>query len=203
MELSVCGKTSETSLRFVQLDEDSSWEAVITAVDWLGMSTHVLVLDQPTAATAWNVVGSFSCLRHCGMEELVRVQRLTQKSPKFFLFHRDLGGSGSTFWTLSVFHLRQGRLWPVFEIMTLDDHWNDGRDTTRRQLNYAGDRYLVLHAHREVEQDKSSTDTCQVQEWDSRSLRFVEVARATAAASCDAATGLPVPDQSFPVTLLR
>lgn len=107
-------RVTDISLRWVQLDSDSDLEAILVLATPAEMGNVAYVFDKQDT---WKLVGSFFCLSNrCNVNTLVRVQQLTDDSPPLLLCYRDLGGSGSSIQGIEGYGLRDGRLWPAFEL---------------------------------------------------------------------------------------
>ncbi len=189
-------RVKDISLRWVQLDTDDALEAIVIGEGEAERSNFAFIFDK---TTTWNLVGSFSCrTNRCDVDRMIRVLQLTEDSPPLLISYQDLGGSGMVIFTNEAFHLRGGRLWPAFEVVTYDYFpLADPRMVIRRVGAYGG--HLIIHTSLEKPPGSSPKNSCEVWQWDSQKFAF----RPNAAARsqyCDAKSGKPIHDQ--PLSLL-
>lgn len=179
----------DVSLRWVQLDDDPEPEAILTATSSGRYAGYVFDRHGDT----WNQVGSFMFFRENEGNDLFRVKKLTEDSPTVLFFTRDLGGSASSIFTTSVYQLREGRLWRVFEATPLVWSGLPPPERWERSTVLASKDRLIVHKVDEV--GKQVTNTCEVQRWDAKTHQFVP-APADRTAYCDLKTGKPIPGKA-------
>jgi len=194
-------RISDLSLRWVHLNDKPGFQAILVAKAEDEMSWMAYVFDKQGT---WTLVGSFEC-RRCffGLDDdsLVRVQKLTMDSPPMLLVHRDLGGSDGSDITTEAFLLRDGRLRPVFQLVSYQDSLLDpDLIETQRVLSTQDRRRLVIHTLRFSRSRRRTRYSCEVWRWEQTKDAFVSVPQERVD-YCDPKTGRPVPDKSFPTDL--
>lgn len=180
----------DVSLRWVQLDDGPELEAIVTTK---GPGGYVGYLFDHRGSV-WNRIGPFMFFREYEGNDLFRVKKLTKDSPTVLIFTRDLGGSASTIVTTTAYHLREGKLFPVFEVTPMQ--WSGLPPPERMEHSevLASKDRLVTHKVEEVE--KKATHTCEVHRWDANVHEFV-AAPADRTAYCDLKTGKPIPGKAY------
>ncbi len=185
------------SLRWVQLDTDEQLEAILVLTGEAEDSHIAYVFDRQAQ---WNLIGSFECRRHrCELDRMVRVQQLTKDAPPLLFCYRDRGGSGTVNWYNESFHLRAGRLWPSFQVITYEYMPFRGPYSLVRRVRASDDR-LVIHTIREQPPGTKPQHSCEVLRWDAERFTYRPVA-AEQAKYCDSRNGQPLADKSFPAVL--
>jgi hypothetical protein len=185
-------RATDVTLRWAQLDEDPDLEAILITGPLLAPSvSFVYVFDHQ--GTAWNEVGAFMCFRQCEVNDVIRVQKLTDDSPPLVLFYRDLGGSGSTIMTTTAYWLSEGKLWPALEITNFQWAGLPPPERTEHRTVLASKDRLVIHTL--AKRQGRVRNTCEVRRWDARGREFV-AAPADRSEYCDTRTGKPIPGKS-------
>jgi hypothetical protein len=186
-------RIADISIRWVQLDEDPELEAILVT-DAKAENTYAAYIFDKHGV--WNLVGSFfdSNWQTDG-QDLIRVEKLTEDSPRLLLVNRDLGGSGSSILTTEAFQLRGGKLWPV---ITITDKFESLFPTPfiQRQQVLSTPNRLVFHASREEPPGHVVQNKCEVLRWDATTHEFVTVAKEQRE-YCDPKTGRPIKGKSY------
>jgi hypothetical protein len=186
-------RVTDVSVRWVQLDDDPELEAVLITQATAENTYAAFVFDKQGT---WNLVGVFFCQRWtCDKNDLIRVQKLTQDSPPLLLCYRDVGGSGTVALTTEAFQLRQGKLWPVFQVTNYEQVPYISPRTKRQRVLAAPNR-LVIHTIREEPPGQITQNKCEVLRWDAASHTFVPTAEQPTK-YCDPKTGKPIAGNSF------
>lgn len=185
-------RVRDVSIRWVQLDNDPELEAVLTVESQRTGIYGAHIFDK---GRTWNLVGS--CFGRIDEDDngLIRIQRLTDDSPTLILCVHDLGGSASVIITTEAYQLRNGKLWPVFEITNYERVDMVPSWVERRWVGGSANR-LVIHTIREEPPGVVVRNRCEVQRWDPAKYKFVP-APADANEYCDPKTGKPIDGKSF------
>jgi hypothetical protein len=154
-------RSTDVSVRWIQLDDDPELEVILVTEAKAEWGYAAYVFDK---RSAWNLVGKFFDRRGMDRENLVRVQKLTEDSPMLVLVTRDLGGSGSSLFTTEAFQLREGKLWPVLQIM--DSEVELGSIMVQRQRVFATPNRLIVHSIHEEPKGRVQDSNCEVLRWD-------------------------------------
>ncbi len=186
--------------RWVQLDDDAELEAVLVVEGNSERLYGGYVFDH---GKTWNLVGVFlSQQHHSDINSLLTVVRigLVSSGPPLLVHHRGLGGSASVVDTITVLHLRQGRLWPILEVTAHEVNMLSPSFESRTQVfgNHSRDRIVI--ETEETEEGKSATYTCEVRLWDTKQFTFVDVP-ADHRRYCDPNTGRRLPDSATDLPL--
>ena len=191
-------RSTDVSLRWVQLDDDPELEAVLVVEAPEEDSNVAYVFDRQGT---WRLVGSFFCRAlRCDAQNLIRIQQLTKDSPRLLWVTRDLGGSGSSLLTTEMFQLREGKLWPVMQLTDQDAFMLSPYRETQTLLT--SDNRIVIHTAHEEPPGREVSDKCEVRRWAPAQHAFI-AAPADQAVYCDAKTGKPIPGKSHEVLLPR
>ena len=183
---------TDISLRRVRLDDNPELEAVLVTEAPAEHTYAAYVFDKQGA---WNLVGKFWDRQWTrDGNNLIRVQKLTEDSPPLLLCYRDLGGSDGVLLTTEAFQLREGKLWPVFEITNYEEVFFVSPHTTRQRV-FAFRNRLVIHTIREEPPGKTVRNQCEVRRWDAAKNTFVAVLDEQME-HCDSGTGKPVAGKS-------
>lgn len=191
-------RSSDVSLRWVQLDDDPELEAVLVLNAPDELANAVYVFDRQGT---WRIVGSFICKSfRCDVQNLTRVGQLTKDSPVLLWVTRDIGGSGGSLLATGMFQLRDGKLSQVMQLTDQDVLMVSPYHETQTLL--ASDNRIVIHTAHEQPPGHKASNKCEVRRWDGEQRTFVAAA-ADQAVYCDAKTGTPIPGKSHQVFLPR
>ena len=190
-------RTTDISLRWVQLDDDAELEAILITEAKTENTYAAYVFDKHAS---WNLVGSFFCQQWtCDQNSLIRVQKLTEDSPPLLLCYRDLGGAGTVSLTTEAFHLRGGKLWPAFEFKNYEETNMVPSYRESKRFLASRDR-LVVHTIREEPPGERARNSCEVWRWETKKYTFIRVPE-DRANYCDVKSGKPILGKSFPTGL--
>jgi len=198
-QLSYPTRVEDISLRWVQLDDDPEREAIIVARAEREWDYIALVFDW---RKTWNLVGAVWCARHCigGDPSFVRVQNLSEFTPAFVIFRRDLGGSGHSLDTRTFYHLRNGQLHQVFELTDATMYMSVPDTSVETVRLHQSDRWIIHHTVHESPPGKNRKDTCKVLTWSASQFRFID-APSQNANFCDPTTNRPIFGKTFSTRL--
>jgi hypothetical protein len=186
-------RITDITLRWVQLDNDPELEAILTTEATAEWTFMVYIFDKQES---WRMVGQFSCGRACDQNSLVRVQQLTSDSPRLLLLFWDRGGSGTVILSTDAFHLRQGRLWPVFEFRNFTES-PFVKPSIKKQRVLASEQRLVIHTIEEDSAGGEPRNSCAVWRWEAAKYTFV-ASPTDLRDFCDIQRGTPIFGKSFP-----
>jgi hypothetical protein len=181
---------NETSIRWVQLDDDPELEAIIVAADELG-PYFAYIFDWNRT---WNLIGKVRCYRHLDTN-FIRVQQITENAPKFIIAERDFSGAGPVTLGYTGWFLRKGRLEQAFEFYTESRNYLADPGHHFLRLLQSG-RYLIKHEISEAPPRQNRKHTCEVLTWSAAKAQFVDVP-SQRPNFCDATTGLPLIEKSY------
>lgn len=205
LELSECLpgaaiRSSDVSLRWINLDDDPGLEAILVVDGPAELRAKLaLVFDK---REKWNLVGSFLCTRlWCETEGLIEVQQFTKDSPRLLLLTRELGGSTGGLVMTEIFQLREGKLWPVLQVRDDTQAEYPGPRFRERRYLLASDDRIVIHTVHEQPPGREVSHKCEARRWDAAMHTFVTAA--DQASYCDPKTGKPIPGKSYQVFFPR
>lgn len=168
------GAPLDVRLLAVNLDEDPALERVLIARTLFVQS--VAIFDLPNAH--WMLVGTFLC---CGVnapsdrEPFLELKQTVRHGVNDVVVHGGgSAGPGIARWSLSVFRLRDGRLYQVFDsVETAHSLTNEEHATFRYPDLGQSSAPPRIQVQREKRTGQRKTISCAIHSWNTKQFAFV------------------------------